>query len=117
VPENIFLYVPSQSVDLYTQAPYWKNFLITGVTFLETEEKEMQDVLVYADPATGWIHIAVPDNYRNYMFEIYDLAGRNVYSATQESSFSLSAHMLRSGIYTYRIIRKNIILSGKFFKP
>jgi hypothetical protein len=117
VPENIFLYVPSQSVDLYAQSPYWKDFLITGVTFLETEEKEMPDVLVYADPATGWIHISVPDNFRNYLFEMYDPTGRNVYYAKQDGSFSLSAHALSSGMYIYRISGKEIIQSGKFLNP
>jgi len=59
-------------------------------------------VSLYPNPATENFIISIP-NKENYMFELFDMSGKLVYSQEIQSEAQIARNGLQSGIYFYRV--------------
>lgn len=85
----------------------------TGTTDFELS----LDISLYPNPATDQVNVAFPQEVKNAVVTISDMAGRQVYSTTASgTAISVDVHALPSGNYLLKAQEGNRIYSGKFIR-
>ncbi len=84
-------------------------------TDLETTvpEAEATEIVVFPNPARGFVSITIPEAEKPYHFYIYDVQGRTVMSKQLTSTKNIPLGDIPAGIYFYRIHSRNNQYAGK----
>lgn len=85
------------------------------------EEYLRQEVMIYPNPAVNQITVTVPEAVRNFRLKITDLAGRNVYSQSDNLAYKPLGHTIetrsiKSGLYLVIIETQNLKISKLLYK-
>lgn len=97
INNEIPVYVPSKSVDLYKSATYWKNF--TNIQALSTDLKSPYGLDYNINISNNCINI---ENILNANISIHDLFGREIYNK-KYCHDKESINILHKGIYIITI--------------
>ena len=100
------LYVPTNSVSLYKQAPVWKEFIIVGTNVgVEDIEEPDPTIFIYPNPTTGTCTITIPEDFlyeSNLTLFIYDSFGKLLEQISIDNNvgnFNFKLEYKAKGIY------------------
>jgi len=88
--------------------------MCSGSWLIQVVENESPEIVkVYPNPFADEIRIEASGRY---VFEIFDSAGKMVLSAHAEDLHILNTGSITKGFYTYRIVTKRAVFTGKLIK-
>lgn len=121
-------YHTDQDVVAYFNVPYFERLSKLSIASLaalavpvglagENEMVREPEMKVYPNPAGENVYVRLPENHSG-LLEIYDGAGRKIYSSVNENNQTLNLDVSRwiSGIYFIRFVSDDFRVSRKFIK-
>lgn len=115
--QNCILEVPAGSSKLYMNTDYWKDFYTMNEIDFTTglKDPQLNNVIVYTTDCGSQIVVALPELYKNIMFELYDLQGKKMISLNMNNKFinQIPVSGLRKGPYFYIVKSEDQEAKGK----
>ncbi|GAB1414769.1 hypothetical protein MASR2M117_01750 [Paludibacter sp.] len=88
----------------------------TRKEYSSTEKNFSNQLKVYPNPVSDFIHIDVNDNMTDALFTLYDLQGKVLLQETVTSSSLIDVSRFSNGIYYYQLHTGKDNLNGKIIK-
>jgi hypothetical protein len=115
--QNCILEVPIGSSNLYKNTDYWKDFYTMNEIEFPTglKDHQLHNIMVYTTDCGNQIVVVVPESYKEFMFELYDLQGKKMISLNIENNVinQIPVYKLKSGLYLYKIVSQDKSTKGK----
>ena len=115
--QNCILQVPIGTLDKYKNTDYWKEFYTMNEIEFPTSlcNNQMHDFVIYTTDCGNQIVVAIPESFKDFKFELYDIQGKRVILLNEKNYIlnSIQVNGLKPGPYFYIVKSKGKEAKGK----
>lgn len=89
------------------------DILLMGYGTVSSKELNENQLQIYPNPTTGFIHINFPENLSKSLIEVFDIQGKVVLQTTLDATMRMDVSKLNSGVYSIVIQNSRYKLNTK----